>query len=316
MDTLAGRGRLGKTPNGTSHQDGLRDGLAGLGCLDMASTLASRDRRQLLTELKRLREARGLSGQQLGDLLGWSQSKVAKIENGRTRPSVADVEAWARTTGASEATRAELVALAESTSTEARAWASRHGTLAVRNLEIGQAEQETTLLQNFQPAVFPGLLQTADYARRVMSLLDTSGKRDVAAAVAVRIERQTVIYDQDKRLEFLLTEGALRWRPGPAGLMLAQLDRLLSITTLPNVTVGVLPYGREQVALHTNGFTIFEIPDDPFVLVETLTQELYLREDSDLRTYREAFARMRDTALADSEAITMIRRVMSEVAAG
>lgn len=277
---------------------------------------ASRERRQLVAELKRLREARGLSGQRLGDQLGWSQSKVTKIENGRTRPSVADVEAWTAATGAPAATRAELVALAETTATETRAWAPRHGTLAARNLEIGQAEQETTHLQNFQPAVFPGLLQTADYARRVLALLDMSGERDLAAAVAVRMERQTVVYDQGKRFEFLLTEGALRWRPGPAGLMLAQLDRLLSVATLPNVTVGVLPHRQEQVALHTNGFTIFDVPDDPFVLVETLTQELYLREDRDLMTYRQAFSRMRDTAMVGADAITMIRNVMSEFSAG
>ena len=282
----------------------------------MASSPAGGDRRRLAAELRRLRDAGGLSGQRLGDLLGWSQSKVAKIENGRTRPSVADVEAWAAATGVGEDARAELAALAESVATDARPWSSRHGTLAARNLEIAQVERETTHLQNFQPAVFPGLLQTADYARRVISMLDVAGQRDVAAAVAARMERQTALYDQGKRFEFMLTEGALRWRPGPPELMLAQLDRLLSVMTLPNITVGVLSFGQQQVVLHTNGFTIFDAPGDPFVLVETLTQELYLHEDGDLAAYRTVFARARASAASGPDAISLIRQIMTEVASG
>jgi transcriptional regulator with XRE-family HTH domain len=282
----------------------------------VASGPVDGDRRRLASELRRLREAGGLSGQRLGELLGWSQSKVTKIENGRTRPSAADVEVWAAATGASDDARAELAALAEAVATHARSWSSRHGTLASRNLEIAQFEREATSVQTFQPAVFPGLLQTADYARRVVSMLDVAGERDVAAAVAARVERQTVLYDQGRNFEFLLTEGALRWRPGPPELMLAQLDRLLSVMTLPNVAVGVLPQGRRQVVLHTNGFTIFDVLDDPFVLVETLTRELHLREDGDLAAYRAAFARAREAAASGSDAVALIRQVMAEVAGG
>jgi transcriptional regulator with XRE-family HTH domain len=281
----------------------------------MESEKPSHARQQLLSELKRLREEKGLSGQRLGEVLQWSQSKVSKIENGRTRPSVADIEAWAQACGAGEARTADLVSLAESALTEARTWGPRHGTLAARNREIAQSEQAATHLQNFQPAVFSGLLQTADYARRVIAMLDVAGTRDVAAAVAVRVERQTVLYDPAKRFEFLLTEGALRWRPGPHALMLAQLDRLLSIATLPNVTIGVLPFSREAVALYTNGFTIFDIPDEPYVLVETLTQELRLHEAGDLETYREAFARMRAAAATDADAVEVIQHIRADLAA-
>jgi transcriptional regulator with XRE-family HTH domain len=282
----------------------------------MASSPASSDRRRLAAELRRLRETRGLSGQRLGDLLGWSQSKVAKIENGRTRPSAADVEAWAAATSASDEVRAELAALAESVATESRPWSSRHGTLSARNLEIAQVERDATHLQNFQPAVFPGLLQTADYARRVISMLDVAGQRDVAAAVAARVERQAALYDQGKRFEFVLTEGALRWRPGPPELVLAQLDRLVSVMTLPNVTIGVLPYSQQQAVLHTNGFTIFDVPGDPFVLVETLTQELHLHGDDDLATYRGVFARAQDSAACGPDAILFVRQIMAEVMGG
>lgn len=276
----------------------------------------SRNQERLRSELRRLRESKGFSGQRLGDLLQWSQSKVSKIEHGRTRPSVEDVEAWARVCDAPPALATELAVLAESLATETRAWgSSRHGTLATRNRQIAESERNTTHLQNFQPAVISGLLQTADYARRVISMLDVTDTRDVAAAVTVRMERQTILYDQTKRFEFLLTEGTLRWRPGPPSLMLAQLDRLMSISTLPNVVVGVLPFSGEAVALHTNGFTIFDVPDDPFVLVETVTQELFLRKEADLTAYRDAFARMRDAAVTGQDALEVIRQVMRDIAA-
>lgn len=269
--------------------------------------------RRLISELRTLREGAGHSGVRFGDLLDWSQSKVSKIENGRTRPSIADVEAWTAACDASDDLTQELVMLAEAVSTEVRAWSSRRGTLAARNSEIAQAEAATTHLQNFQPAVVSGLLQTAEYARRVIDMVDVTGEKDVGAAVAVRLERQTVLYDQSKTFEFILTEGALRWRPGPANLILAQLDRLMSIATLPNVTIGVLPFDQEAVALYTNGFTIFDVPDDPFVLVETNTQELYLHEAGELATYRQIFARLHDSAMIDEVAVTAIRRIMTDI---
>lgn len=281
----------------------------------MESKRLSGAHRQLIAELKELRESANLSGQRLGVLLDWSQSKVSKIENGRTRPSGSDVMAWARVTGATDQQTAEMVSLVEAVSTETRTWSSRQGSLATRNSEIARIEAETTHLQNFQPSVVSGLLQTAEYARRVITMLDVSGDKDVAAAVAIRMERQTVLYDQEKTFEFLLTEGALRWRPGPPSLLLPQLDRLVSIATLPNVTVGVLPAGDEAVALYVNGFTIFGIPDDPLVLVETLHREQRLNDEADLALYRGAFARMWDAAATGDNAAVLIRRIMADVSA-
>jgi transcriptional regulator with XRE-family HTH domain len=279
----------------------------------MESRRPSSAHRQLLSALKELREGKNLSGQRFGELLEWSQSKVSKIETGRTKPSAADVMAWARATGATDQQTAELVSLADAVLTEARTWSSRHGTLASRNQEIAYIEAETTHLQNFQPAVVPGLLQVAEYARRVITMLDVSGERDVAEAVRVRMGRQTILYDQAKAFEFLLTESALRWRPGPPSLLLPQLDHLLSIATLPNVTIGVLPNTDEAPALYLNGFTIFGIPDDPLVLVETFHLEEKLDDEANLATYRGLFARMWAAAATGDEASALIRRIMADV---
>lgn len=271
----------------------------------------SRVHRQLMAELKELRDSTGLSGQRFGDLMGWSQSKVSKIENGRTKPSASDVIAWTQATKASAQLTAELISLADAVNTEAKSWGVRQGTLPARTRKIALAEAEMSHLRNFQPGVISGLLQTADYARRVITLLDVASSRDITAAINARMQRQAVLYDQDKQFDFLLTEAALRWRPGPPALMLAQLDRLLSVATLPNVTMGVLPSDKEAVALHINGFTIFDVPEDPFVHVETLTRESFYHDESEIAVYRETFERLHGAALLGGAAAGFIRHVMS-----
>lgn len=276
------------------------------------STQPSRRRQELGAELRKLRKSTGMNTTDFGASCGWSQSKVSKSERGATLLSPEDVEAWARKAGTDQEVLDGLVALAVQLSSEDLTWSPEQGELAERNAYIGEVERESAGLRNFQPSAISGLLQTADYARRVMTLLDVGDQHDVGAAVAKRMDRQTLLYDTSKHLEFLLTEGALRWRPGPASLMLAQLDRLLSLATLPNVTIGVLPFDREATTLYVNGFTIFDHPEDPFVLVETYHGEQRFRDEDNLNKYREAFARLRESAVTGVDATAVIRRIMNE----
>lgn len=270
-------------------------------------------RRQLGAELRKLRQATGMNSTDFGLACGWSQSKVSKSERGVTLLSPEDVRVWAQKTGADQETSDRLVGLAVDLKTEVMDWTPEEGELAERNVYIGDVERESAGLKNFQPSAISGLLQTADYTRRVMTMLDTRSEHDLSAAVAARTNRQTILYDTSKRFEFVLTEGALRWQPGPSAVMLAQLDRLISIATLPNVTVGVLPFDRQAETLYLNGFTIFEHPDDPFVLVETYGGERRYHDGETLSSYREVFARLHASAVTDAEAADVIRRIMGNI---
>ncbi|MBV9846091.1 MAG: helix-turn-helix transcriptional regulator [Kutzneria sp.] len=272
----------------------------------------SPEHRRLMEALRDLRCQAGLSGEQFGHTLGWSQSKVSKIENGRTKPSIDDVTTWVNRTNAAPEWRTELLELAQSVANEARSWSTAHEAgLAERQREIADVEAATVHLRNFQPAIVPGLLQTADYARRVLTLADVSGQRDIPTAVANRLERQTVLYKQDKQFDFVLVEGALRWRPGPDELMHAQMDRLLSLETLPNVSLSVIPFDSEATSLYLNGFTIFDVPDDPAVLVETLSHEFWLNDTSNLTSYRHVFDDLSEAAVTGQRAHELIRSAMS-----
>jgi hypothetical protein len=136
------------------------------------------------------------------------------------------------------------------------------------------------MLSTFQTSVVPGMLQTAEYARRVFSLLPgTLAESDIPAAVAGRLNRQLALYETDRTFSFLITEAALRWRPGPAGLMAAQLDRIASVSTLDNVSAGVIPLGVPAVAMLTHMFVIYDGWDeqDTLVQVDTIHAQLLIK---------------------------------------
>src|SRR5262249_13413296 len=151
-------------------------------------------------------------------------------------PSLADIDAWGAAAGAAAGALAEIRALAEAAAVEAISWrrAERRGLPALQRDVAGLEATAATLL-NFQPVIVPGLLQTAEYARRIVLSGYPTGRPDIGAAVASRMERQAILYDEGRRLEFVIAEAALRWRVGPAPVMRAQLDRIASLATLASV---------------------------------------------------------------------------------
>jgi len=274
----------------------------------------SADRRRLAVRLKELRENSGLSAEKFGEPHGWSQGKVSKIENGRTVPSPEDVEAWAVAAGHPELA-AEYAALAEAVATQTRAYGGRRrDTLAARAEEAGTAEALATVVRVFQPAMIPGLLQTADYARRVIALLDVP-EEEIAPAVNARMQRQDALYQPGRHFEFALTEGALRWRPGSTEMMNAQYDRLLRAAGTASVSLRVLPFAVEAPTFYDSGFTLYEIPDDPTVLVEGTPREQVYRGEHELDVCRTAFARAWDAALVGDDALSMIGNLQRQLAA-
>jgi transcriptional regulator with XRE-family HTH domain len=234
-----------------------------------------------------------------------SQPKISRIENGKSVPTLADIEAWVKATNAKDEEVTELAALLDQIATEARSWrlVNRLG-LAPRQQEIAELEQSAHTIRVFQPVMVPGLLQIADYARRVMEMSYTAGP-DIARAVAVRMERQTILYDQAKQFEFVITEGALRWRPGPPDMMRAQLDRLVSIASLPNVTLSLVPLGETPIPL-LHPFVIFEMEGESLVTAETYSTELQLHDAEDIARYHQVLDQLRAAAAPDAAALISV----------
>ena len=246
-------------------------------------------REQLGSRLRQLRTRAGLSGDALAKASGLSQSKISRVETGRSLPSVEEVRAWATATDATPEELTELAALVEQVATTATSWRvlQRLG-LVERQREIADLESQANRILTFQPVVIPGLLQIADYARRVMAM-GYAGEAD-PRAVAARLERQSILYEESKQFEFLITEGALRWRPGDMN-MRPQMDRLISAANLTNVTLGIVPFDAAPT-IFMNQFVLWELPDEALVTVETYSAELTVTEAHDLARYREVWQRL------------------------
>lgn len=273
-------------------------------------------RGRLAATLRHLRHRADLSGDQLATLLGVSQSKISRIENGRTPPSVADVQAWARACGAPDETVEVLIGRAEEALTEARTWRKElAGGLGAKQEQVGRLEADAQVIRVFQHTIVPGLLQTAEYARRVLMLANPSGRGDIGAGVAARLERQQALFDETKRFELVIGEAALRWPVASPPAMLGQLDRIGALLDLPHVDIGIIPLDLDGPAptLLPHAFCVFgDDPDDALVTVETLTAELHLRDPRDVRAFLDTFARLRQVAAQGADA----RALLAPIAAG
>jgi transcriptional regulator with XRE-family HTH domain len=273
-------------------------------------------RQHLGAKLRALRELAGLRNEDLAEALGTSPATVSRMESGERVVTLPEISIWVQKTGAPAATRTELASLAQAAQTQVRPWRSRfqHG--------ADQAQQETAAIEAsartifyYDHAVISGLLQVRDYARRVFELADV-GTADIPAKVDGRMRRQSVLLDQSKQFTILMTEAALRWRPGSAELQIQQLRQIAAVMRLPNVSIGILPlHGRARV-LYPEGFQVFADRDDDadtLVLVELVPDELTLSEPDDVALYLRESDRLRSAALFDDQARTLLDRIAEDV---
>lgn len=158
----------------------------------------------------------------------------------------------------------------------------------------------------FSPAMIPPLLQTPEYARLALTL-GRDAPDDEAAAI--RMEAQTVLHEEGRRFAFLLTESAVRTRPGPASLMPAQLDRLAQVAALPHVRIGVIPWTAPAAVFPLHGFTLY---DGTASVVETLTGDLTLTSEAELAAHEDAFESLAATAVYGDELRELLDRIASE----
>jgi transcriptional regulator with XRE-family HTH domain len=266
-------------------------------------------RNALGQRLRDLRQAAGLSGRQLADELSWPPSKVSKLENGRQTPSDDDIRAWTGKTGSGSETESLLASL-HTLEVQHAEWQRilRIG-LNPRQREHLAWDHKTRLFRAFEATVIPGLLQTAEYARarfaegvRRLKLPD-----DIAEAVAARVQRQEILYRPDKRFHFVLTEAALRFRLCPSEVMLGQLDRLISLSQLPNVRLGIIGFDAQYVTSPWHGFWMY---DNERVLIETFSAALDLRQPQEIELYGNAFEQLATVASYGRSARLIINEAM------
>jgi transcriptional regulator with XRE-family HTH domain len=264
---------------------------------------------------KRLRELRrqaDLSGRELAEALRWPPSKVSKLENGRQSPTDDDIRAWAEATSTTRDTDALLAAL-HTLEVQNIEWQRQlRGGLRSHQNELVALDEATRLFRAFECTYVPGLLQTAEYARarftQSVSVLRVAG--DVDDAVQTRLRRQEILYRQDKRFHFVLAESALRYRLCQPAVMLGQLDRLISLSGLPNVKFGIIGFATAYTVAPAHGFWLL---DEERVMVETYSAELNLAGPQEIELYRGIFDSMAAAASYGRQAREIIKRVIDDL---
>lgn len=234
-----------------------------------------------------------------------SAGKLSKIENGRTLPNVQDVDLILSALGVSDTVKEEFLATARAEVTEATAWRllRRMGPRKHQNT-IKAVEANTAALRLFQGQLIPGLLQTREYATAVFSPDETR-----ARTVAARMERQATLYEDGRSFYFVICEHVLRWLICEPVVMAVQLDRLVSLSRLPNVTVGVVPLAGRMPDFP---MTYFSIHDDRLVIVETFHSEITTRDPRDIQTYVDTFERFADVALFGDDMRALVESIRDE----
>ncbi|MFF7678348.1 helix-turn-helix domain-containing protein [Actinacidiphila glaucinigra] len=271
-------------------------------------------RRKIGSELRRLRDTAGLTSGEAAQRLGWHQSKVSRIETGRSGVRPEDVTALLDVYGVRDQRLREMLAALAGEGDRRGWWHEFREELPSAYRDFISLETDACRARTLETTVVPGLLQTPDYARELTrSVLPQLGPRQIATLVQVRMARQAVLRAEPPlELWAVLDEAVLRRSVGGPGVMAAQLSHLVELGSLPHVHLQVLPFSAGGHIGVTGPFVIFSFPriaDLDVVVLDHLTSSLYLDQHEDVRAYGAAFNRLRSHALSSEQSLSFISAI-------
>ncbi|WP_030158267.1 helix-turn-helix domain-containing protein [Streptomyces sp. NRRL S-244] len=280
-------------------------------------------RRKLGEELRALRDRTGLTSGEAARIAGWHQSKISRIETGRSGVKPEDIRLLLDVYGkvVSPEQRALLEALSASAAGPGAGggeagrgrqwWHDYRGLLPQEYRDFISLEASARSARTVELSVVPGLLQTPEYARAVTrAALGGLPEPKVDALVDVRLARQSVLRaDPPLELSAVLDEAVLRRQIGGPGVMAAQLRHLVQVARMPQVRLQVLPFSVGGHLGLTGPFVIFSFPniaDLDVVVLDHLTSSLYLERKEDLEAYSAAFRTIQAHALPPQDSSDLI----------
>ncbi|TDC25682.1 XRE family transcriptional regulator [Streptomyces sp. 8K308] len=278
--------------------------------------------RQLGDDLRRLREAAGLSTFQAADVLDCTKGKISRMENGHVPVRSPDLIALMGAYGVSdEETRERLIALARKANRRRRdGWWHQFGSvLADTYRDYIEMESICDRIRTYQVQLVPGLLQTAEYGRAVtVASRAWQSAEEVDRFVQVRMARQERLTDESPLdLWAVLAEGVLRQQVGGSAVMRGQLEHLATMAERSNITIQVLPFSRGAHSGMFGPYLLLSFPQVAsldLVLTETPTGNLWREQEPEVARYRELFDDARTAALPPHESLGLIRRIAKEYA--
>jgi transcriptional regulator with XRE-family HTH domain len=274
------------------------------------SSSVQRAREQLAERLRDVRLDARLTARKLSELAGWHETKTSRIESAKKAPSEEDIRAWCRACGAERAIP-DLIAASRAADSMYTEWRRLQPAGMRRDQENRVPLYERTkLLKAYVGTVVPGFLQTAEYATALLTAISVfrGMPDDVADAVAARMQRNRIVQSGNHRYVAVLEEAVLRQVIGDAEIMAGQLGYLLKATTLPTVSLGVIPSGViGRPVWPLEAFTVF---DDARVHVELLSAQVTITTPSEIVLYARAFDKLAGLAVYGDGARALITNAL------
>jgi transcriptional regulator with XRE-family HTH domain len=274
-------------------------------------------RRILLgSQLRRLRESRGISREAAGYSIRASESKISRMELGRVSFKPRDIEDLLTLYGVTEEQeRAGLLGLAKEANV-AGWWHSFNGVVPNWFPTYVGLEAAASVIKVFEVQFVHGLLQTEAYAQSVVTrgMRDPEGRREeIDSKVALRLERQKkLVSEHPPRLHAVLDEGALRRPYGGNDVMRAQLEHLIEMSERPNVTIQVMPFSYGGHTADTGAFSVLTFPEcdlADIVYTEQLTSALYMDKAEEVGQYTAVM----DSLISDCPGVDKSRDILRDL---
>jgi transcriptional regulator with XRE-family HTH domain len=272
----------------------------------MKATSSTPRARALAAGLREVREAHGVGLRQLARILGFAPQVLSLWEKGLRLPAVADVAlilGFFHVRGEKQKHLLELARTARDPD-----WVSAGSPEIPEPLSgLLECERSATSATNWALGIIPGLLQTADYARALLSNSNlTLAQAD--ARLEVRLGRQKILTRPDPiRLNAVLYEAALREPVGDEDIMSDQCDHLLAMSRLPNVSLRILRAGQGYHPGLLGSFLIYEYEDlPPIAFLENYSGSVFLSEREHIAAYRKLAKMVSGNALSEEASRELI----------
>ncbi|MBO0855166.1 MAG: helix-turn-helix domain-containing protein [Nocardia sp.] len=267
-------------------------------------------------QLRKLREAAGITREAAGDHIRGSHAKISRLELGRTGFKERDVKDLLVLYGVTDAEEVEIFLDLVSKANQP-GWWHRYSDLLPSWFETYLGlEHAAKSIRTFEGQLVPGLLQTEEYTRSVVALGHENA--EAARRVELRRKRQEILDREGAPTLWAVIDEAVLHRPiGGHQVLRAQLDHMVELSSRPNVTIQVLPYAAGGHAAAGSSFTMLrfaetELPD--IVYLEQLTSALYLDRQNDLELYRQVMDRLSVQAEPPERSREMLQKAASELA--
>ena len=277
----------------------------------MTARHATARMRSLATELTDLRVKAGLTTREAAKLIGTSPSSLNRLENGGKVIAAEDVSALLVAYGVTGVKRGELLGLARES--DIQGWWETGGSLPRQATALITFEAQAARIVDASMLLVPGLLQTAEYARAVMTATGVTGS-EMEAMVSARLGRQAVLSKPRPPAYLAIIDEAVLRRPmGGAGVMAAQLRRIVEATRKPHLDVRVLPFARGGHTGLDGAYVLLEFAAErPIVHLEHKRSGLFMDEPDDVSPFQTATDTLVATALGPADSTEFLASVAGD----